>query len=180
MPDRINIDLLNKRHRALTAAIASAYAQAASVCLDRHHISPLSITLSDNGAKREAELCWKLSDARTRDAWANSIDTTEAGAYACVLAAVEYARNFFAIRRAETGTGADYYVGPPGSGEDDLEDCLRLEISGVDHGSPSDVASRLHMKVKQALRGNSSLPAIAGVIGFHAKLVMLSDVREPM
>lgn len=178
--NRINLDGMHERHRALTAAIASAYVEAASVCLARHHVSPLSVTVFDNGAARRAELSWKLPDVQVKHAWANSIDTTEAGAYACVLAAVEYARNLFAVRRAETGTGADYYVGPVGSGQDDLEDCLRLEISGVDRGGPSDVASRLQIKVRQALRGDSSLPAIAGVIGFYAKLVMLSDVQEPM
>ena len=30
-------------------------------------------------------------------------------------------------------TGADYYVAPPGNSPEDLEDCLRLEVSGVDH-----------------------------------------------
>jgi len=31
---------------------------------------------------------------------------------------------------AETGTGADYYIGPQRSGQNDREDCLSLEASG--------------------------------------------------
>jgi hypothetical protein len=89
-------------------------------------------------------------------------------------------RGLFAVRRAETGTGADYYIGPTGSGEDDLEDCLRLEISGVDAGNKDDIVRRLKAKMAQAQRGTSSLPALAGVVGFAAKLLMLSDVPEEM
>jgi hypothetical protein len=108
----------------------------------------------------------------------NTTDATEAGAYCCVIAGVELLRGLFAVRRAETGTGADYYVGPQGAGHDDLEDCLRLEVSGVDNGSEKDVNKRLLEKVEQVLRGNSSLPALAGVIGFSARLLMVKDVPE--
>jgi hypothetical protein len=138
----------------------------------------VSITLSDNGTAALADVFWDVPDQRTLDAWANEIDTTEVGAYCCVIAAVEFARGLFAVRRAETGTGADYYVGPLGSGEDDLEGCQRLEVSGVNAGADGDVAARLQQKIQQAQRGRSNLPALAGVIGFAAKLLEISDVPE--
>jgi hypothetical protein len=87
-------------------------------------------------------------------------------------------RGLFAVRRAETGTGADYYIGPNGSGEDDLEDCLRLEVSGVSDGGDKEVNRRLLEKVEQVRRGNGSFPALAGVMGFEAKLLMVKDVLE--
>lgn len=111
-------------------------------------------------------------------AWANTTDTTRDGAYACELAGVEELRGVVAVRRAETGTGADYYVGPPGAGEDDLENCVRLEVSGADGGDYRYMANRLLQKVSQARSGNSSLPALAGVIGFSARLLMLRDVVD--
>lgn len=86
----------------------------------------------------------------------------------------------FAVRRAETGTGADYYIGPQGAGMDDLEDCLRLEVSGVSDGDEKVVTKRLLEKIQQAQRGNSSLPAIAGVVGFSAKLLAFRDVPEAL
>jgi hypothetical protein len=178
MEQQLNLESMHERHRALTKAIAAAYSEAASVCFARHHVPPVSITLSDNGTQSQAELHWTLPDLRIKGAWANSTDATEAGAYGCVIAAVESMRNFFAVRRAETGTGADYYVGPVGAGMDDLEDCFRLEISGVDSGGREDVTSRLQAKMRQAQRGKSNLPALAGVIGFSAKLVMLGNVLE--
>jgi hypothetical protein len=178
MPNQLNINAMDQRHHALTPHIAGSYREAASVCLNRHHSSPIEVALSDNGNSRVAELAWVSPDARTSGAWANEIDATEAGAYACVIAAVELMRNFFAVRRCETGTGADYYIGPQGSGQNDLEECLRLEVSGLSKGSLRDVTRRLLEKVNQAQEGESSLPALAGVIGFLSKAIMIQDVAE--
>ena len=178
LPRTIRIDKMDERHRALIPPLAGTYEAAASVCLSQHHASPVELTLSDNGFESSAELAWSAPDARTLDAFANATDTTEQGAYCCVIASVELLRGKYAVRRAETGTGADYYVGTRGAGETDLENCLRLEVSGVANGEHRDVSKRLLEKVRQAQRGDSSLPALAGVIGFSAKLLMLRDVAE--
>ncbi len=178
MATRLNLEGMHERHRALTLHIAGSYQEAASVCLSRHHTPPIQITLSDNGTDSPADLSWTPPDVRTRDAWANATDTTEAGAYGCVIAGVEELRQLVAVRRADTGTGADYYIGPPGAGETDLEDCVRLEVSGVDAGDRREVARRALQKVQQAREGHSSLPALAGVIGFSARLLMIQDVQE--
>ena len=178
MASRLSLEEMHVRHFALTQPIAGGYREAASVCLQRHNQSPLDLTLSDNGSTTTAEVLWDVPTAQMNAAWANTTDTTEAGAYGCVIASVELLRNLFAVRRAETETGADYYIGPQGAGMEDLEDCLRLEISGVSDGNQRDVERRLLEKVAQAQRGNSSLPAVAGVIGFAARLVMLRDVPE--
>jgi hypothetical protein len=119
---------------------------------------------------------WEATDERTRNAHANEIDATEAGAYACVLAAVELVMQMVAVHRAETAKGADYYIAPAGSTAADLEAALRLEISGVDKGSSAAVSQRLNVKIEQAAMGASNLPALAGVIGFRARLIMLQPV----
>ena len=170
---------LHERHRALTVAVGSSYEEAAAVCLQRHHAPPVDLALSDNGSSSSRSVDWVPPDERTRDAWANVTDATEAGAYGCVIAGVEALRGLFAVRRAETRTGADYYIAPAGAGVDDLEDCYRLEVSGVDHGDEREVLSRLNAKVRQARAGNSSLPALAGVVGFAARLITVQDVPDP-
>jgi hypothetical protein len=40
---------------------------------------------------------WQATDERLRSAWGNEIETTEAGAYACALAAVELTDGLVAI-----------------------------------------------------------------------------------
>jgi hypothetical protein len=93
-----------------------------------------------------------IPDSPILGAWANETDATEAGAYGCVIATVELLRDLFAVRRAETGTGADYYVGPRGAAQDDLENCFRLEVSGVSDGtslkSPLDCLLRFVRSTK--------------------------------
>jgi hypothetical protein len=168
-----------ERHPGLTQPIAACYVEAVRVCLDRHHISPTEFTVQNGGETVRAMVQWETTDERVRSAWANDIDTTEAGAYACALAAVELTGGLVAIRRAETGTGADYYIGPPDQPFDDLEGCLRLEVSGIDRGTAAAVARRLQQKIEQAAAGNSNLPAMAGVVGFRAQLIQLEVVEAP-
>ncbi len=60
---------------------------------------------------------------------------------------------------------------------DDLEDCWRLEVSGVDQGSESVVERRLQDKLAQAAAGRSNLPAVAGVVGFRARVILLADLE---
>jgi hypothetical protein len=166
-----------ERHHGLTTAIAESYKEAACVCLDRHHQSPVDFEIANSNIVETAVVDWIESDDRTRGAWANEIDATEAGAYACALAAVELFNGLVAIHRAETKTGADYYIGPAGIQIEDLEDCFRLEVSGIDRGGLSAVNRRLNEKMRQAKEGASNLPAIAGVVGFQARLINLSRVE---
>lgn len=171
------IDDMELRHEGLTEAIANYYKEAARVCLDRHHLSPISITVIGDGQPTAARVEWEATDESIRRAFANEIDTTEAGAYACVLAAVEMLYGLVAVHRAETKTGADYYVAEPGVSTDDMEEYTRLEVSGVDNGSDAVVRHRLKEKLDQLARGDSNLPGIAGVIGFRIQRILLDNLE---
>ena len=176
MPGILPLRDMHLRHRALTGPVAASHCEAASVCLSRHYWPPIAIAVEGDSQSRRVDVQWETPDARTRDAWANKVDATEAGACACVIAGVELLHGLVAVRRAHTGTGADYYVGPPGSGVDDLEDCWRLEVSGVDVGDKKAVLRRVLEKAQQTREGDSSLPAFAGVVGFAAKLLVIQKV----
>jgi hypothetical protein len=82
------------------------------------------------------------------------------------------------VRRAETLTGADWYVAPIGTDPVDLEDCFRLEVSGIDAGGRSIVDARLKQKVDQTRRGASNLPAIASVVGFKELAIAIQKVSD--
>jgi hypothetical protein len=169
---------LHLRHPGLTRPISDAFTEAASVCLHRHHRSPAEYEVWYDDGRAALVLEWIAPEERTLAAWANTIDTTEAGAVGVVLAALEQSTGLVAIRRAETRSGADYYVGPAGTGREDLEHCLRLEISGVDRGSASAVYLRVAQKIQQTLRGDSNLPALVGVVGFRVRLIVLESVED--
>jgi hypothetical protein len=149
-----------ERHYGLIQPVAEGYVAAARVCLDRHHESPAHVGINNSTSEIQAQVKWEKADERTRGALNNEIDTTEAGAYACIIAAVELSEGLFAVRRAETSTGADYYVAPAGKGLDDLEDCFRMEVSGTDRGNMKAVQRLLQRKVQQTREGNSNLPRL--------------------
>jgi hypothetical protein len=167
---------MDERHKGLLPSTAANYLDAVRVCLDRHHISPQKFVLLDDAVEFQALVEWELTDERCRDAWANRDDATRDGAYAVALAATELLRGLVAIRRAETRTGADYYIAPVGQAIEDLEECLRLEVSGTDL-SASKVKQRLREKLAQVSRGGSNLPALACVVGFRAQLIMIQTLE---
>lgn len=174
----LRIDALHERHPGLTQALGDTYTEAASVCFARHHAPPV-IMLVKNGSNEEDRLVnFTIPDTQVQNAHANEIDATEAGAYGVSLAAVETVVGLVAVRRAETLTGADWYVAPSGILSDDLENCLRLEVSGINAGTSADVQRRLAQKVAQAARGQSNLPAIAAVVGFKALEISISPIGD--
>lgn len=169
---------LDRRHPGLTPAVAATYCEAAAVCLSKHHEPPKDARVTNNEDKSTTPLDWDPPAQRTLDAWANDTDATEAGAYACVLAAVEMTKRLVAVRRAETRTGADYYVAPYGASAQDLEECYRLEVSGSDAVTEKALHARLRQKLEQAANGASNLPAIAGVVCFKELLILIEDLQE--
>lgn len=179
MTTRLPLDDLGARHPGLTKAIGDAYAEAAAVCLTRHHSSPVEMAADSHGIQVACVADWTAPDAQTLRAWANEIDATEAGAYGISLAAVEAIEGLVAIRRADTLTGADYYVAPIDSDPDDLENCLRLEVSGVSSGGRAVIEARLRSKLEQTVKGRSNLPAIASVIGFKERMIAIAKIGGP-
>jgi hypothetical protein len=95
---------------------------------------------------------YAVPDERVRRAHTNEIDATEAGAYGVSLAAVEAIVGLAAVGRAETLTGADWYIAPNSVDIEDLEGCIRLEVSGINAGASSDVKRRLREKLAWSQR----------------------------
>lgn len=174
---RLEIRTLSARHFAITPAIGDDFYEAACVCLDRHHRSPQTFSVIDRNLRHELEVEWENPGVREIAARASQRPTTEAGACALALAAIEHTQGLFAAARAEVGSGADYYLLPRGARFDDLEDAVRLEVSGVDRGPASRVERRLAEKILQTYGGSSSLPAIVAVVGFEVKLVLIQEGR---
>lgn len=169
---------MHERHPGLTPAMARVFFEAASVCLSRHHSGPTDFTVERGTSKTQAGVDWLPVTPAMRAAYANTIDTTETGAYGMCLAALELVADLVAIQRAETLTGADYYVAPRGAAIDDLEDAYRFEVSGVDKGRRALCDQRLRAKVSQTQEPGHPAPAIAGVTGFEQQLVLLSPTIE--
>ena len=165
------------RHPGITGAVCEAFTEAAEVCLSRHHTGPETIfEVECCGGGGARVLTWQGPSEAAQRAWNNDDDATRDGAYIVSVAAVEHEMGLVALRRAETRTGADYYLAPAKG--DGFEDAFRLEVSGVDHGDASEVRRRLKKKERQAAEGDSPLPAFASVVGFLEKMILVSVVEE--
>lgn len=169
---------LSERHPGLTKAIGDGYGEAAAVCMHRHHESPVNMSAIVRDLGTECLIQWEAPSHGILRAYANETDTTELGAYAVALATTEALVGLVAISRAETMTGADYYVAPIGSKLEDLESCIRLEVSGVSAGSEAVVQARLRQKLAQTLKGKSNLPALAAVVGFKERLIAIAKLGD--
>lgn len=170
------LENMSNRHLGLTPEVASYYLQAACVCLDRHHEPPTDFLLNSDSQETLTVVEWNPTDDRTKSAWANKDDATRDGAYAVALASTELSKGLVAVHRAETKTGADYYVAPIDTTSDDLENWYRLEVSGTDLDE-YEVKARLKVKVEQTKKGNSNLPALATVVGFKVKQIFVKTVE---
>ncbi len=165
------------RHPGVSAAVCEALAEAAEVCLARHHEPPrTSLRVACVGKESVRSLKWSAPDETAQRSWSNRDDATRDGAYVVSLAVVEHELRMVALSRADTRTGADYYVGRPES--PDLEQAFRLEISGLNEGGLVDIRRRLRSKEEQAAKGDSFLPAYASVVGFREAAVLVSQVGD--
>ena len=165
---------LFERHRGFYEPLCVAYADAAGVCLDRHHESPTYFEIFTDDSSCSRQLSWVRPSSAVKANWNNSDDAVRDGAYSVALAAVESELGYVSLLRAEKKSGADYYVGPPGA---DPENAYRLEVSGTEIGG-SEVEYRLTGKLKQAKAGKSDTRAYACVVGFYVKRVALGKMEE--
>lgn len=163
------------RHIGVSQSVCDSFSEAAEVCLARHHDPPLTaIRMVCGGNESDGLLNWAAPSDVAKRSWRNRDDATRDGAYIISLAVVEHLLGLVALSRADTRSGADYYVGRPD--QQDLEDAFRLEISGSDTGSMPEIRRRLKNKEDQVVRGNGSLPAYASVVGFREATVLISEV----
>ena len=165
------------RHPGLTQAIADHYLEAARICLDRHHQPPINFDVEYDGDHETVETDCQPTDQQVRNAWANEIEATEAGACACALAAAELAMGMVAVHRAEQGDGADYYIAPNDQRRNDRAFWHRLEISGIgaDIDARGPIDQRVRDKLAQLAKGSDPRPGTAGIVAFKAKIIRLAN-----
>lgn len=159
------IEDLHERH-VLTVHFAGMMGEAVRVCLNRHHSPPaLEVRVSVDAERRRRSCNWLAPTAVETATHADMSDATEHAAYGLAIAGAEAEFGWYALRRADKPSGADWYLSPVAG---DLEDAFRLEVSGINEGDERDVDTRLKDKVKQARQGQSNLPAVACVFCFSS------------
>lgn len=173
----LKIQNLGIRHYGLTASLGAVYEEAASVRLSNYHTPPKEVSIVDGRNSISAHVEWVPAGHRTCAAYGDTRAATEQGAYGLALAALELTRGYVAIHRAEQGSRVDYYLAPIGSHFSDLEESIRLEVSGIDDDTEKKLRIRLKKKLEQASKGDANMPAIAAVVGFRNLCILCEDLK---
>ncbi|MCY1042698.1 hypothetical protein OV208_15340 [Corallococcus sp. bb12-1] len=170
------LDSLHERHSGVTPIVCAYFGEAARCMLSMHHVSPCLLSIRNNQSKKKRTISWSAVSEKDRYAHANLDDATRDGAYIVAVAVVEAELGLFTVERATTRTGCDFYASPH-QDPDDLEEAYRLEVSGTNLGNESDVRTRLKEKIEQTRRAGAILPAVACVVGFEARTVMIEKAE---
>jgi hypothetical protein len=161
----------------LEPSLIETNAQAAEVCFDSNHRSPVHLTVLLDGAENgKYEVSWEALSDRQRRSHRNELNAAEYGGYGVALAVVRRVLNLRGYERADHLSGADYYAIP--AGESDFEKAVRLEVHGTQTELMSTFNWRVREKTQQLRNGASNLPGIACVVGFRLTMVMLQAVQN--
>ena len=167
----------------------SDLARAASVCLEsQDHVPGVQLTVRGMSDSTHL-LTWPMTTPQTRRTRSDPQEATEDGAagIAVLLAIREIGQTI--ILRSRKPTGIDYWLGSyddlnASVAERTMTDGLqtliedeqlivkgRLEVSGILHGSDSDIRARSREKLSQSGRSDSSgLPSYVIVVEFGGPL----------
>lgn len=175
VPDFPPLEDLHVRPFGLTEALARCYAEGAAICMQTHHTSPKTVSVSADDDLREDYIArWRVPSVRQLAAWNNRSDAIRDAAYPVAIAAAEVYLGLFVVARAPQGSGADYLVSPqrynPASVDAlDLEDpsLIRLEVKGRSRCDGDAQLDALAREAAEQLRhGNSDLPGLGGAVAF--------------
>src|SRR6185369_10938316 len=131
----------------LTPAWGAVLAEAASVCLESQG-HPAQVELRVDGSFEETFVLERLRiSEQMRNAYRHDERTTENGAYGVALLAVCRLMERTVILQSWQGTGFDYFLAP--EGEDQFQESILLEISGIRRGTAGAIRGRVREKIVQ-------------------------------
>lgn len=168
---------LHLRHRALRSeARARSFLEAAQFCLAMQGFTPPEeFQVQDEDESELIRVEWEPIGDDCKNSWRNDPKAIEEGACTLAIAAVELRRGLYAWEIPPRGTHVDYYLAPQDA--EDLEEAWRLEVSGT-VCNQAEVRKRLHQKIRQASKGKSSWPALACVVGFKVRMIMMQTIKS--
>jgi hypothetical protein len=173
----LDLSRLKRGRKALTKAYGTVMAQNAAVSLDRQgHKSPVSLTAS--GKLEEVfDLVWFPATDQMHRSFCDDKKAASEGAYgvAILIMEVVYGQSPVfqsAVRSDGDATGIDYWMAAIGDRK--YVWVSRLEVSGINKGTASEVNTRLRVKANQSKRSDSSgLPAYIIIVEFSGPVTKL-------
>jgi hypothetical protein len=151
-----------------SVTFGSNCADAASICLeDQCHSNPVYFQIEGIGSGL-IEVEWSEVNDTMRRFNADREVSTEYGAYGMVALIMPVLTNLTVIERSMKGRdlGFDFWLGELGDASEVFQRKARLEVSGIRNGSPTQVQSRVNIKLRQISPSDAVAPGYVAVIEF--------------
>lgn len=172
---KLDLSELQNGLPAITPAFGAALAEACAVCLAEQNHQP-GVELEVTGELAGTfQLYWPAVTPQMQRCWNDREYTTEQAAYGIALLLLTKLTDFTVVERSRKGTGFDYWLGKPTDSSDlPFEKSIRLEVSGIRHGSPSQVRTRVKLKKMQVAPTDKIAPAFIAVVEFSKPLACVA------
>jgi hypothetical protein len=146
----------------------AACAEAAAICLDEQgHNAPTKLQI-DGLTPCEIEIDWNSLDEIAVRFNADMEVATEYGAYAIAALLMPHLTGLTVIERSIKGKGLgfDFWLGDISDQDRLFQRKARLEVSGIWHGSESQLKYRVNIKLKQIAPSDLVAPGYVCVVEF--------------
>lgn len=161
---------LNHLHELckLTPVRCAYFGEAACVCLERKgHASGVRLKMIGD-FEGEIILKWNKLDPTVFESWINLEETVEDAAYGLAITMVSMNTPYEIIKQSAKGSNVDFWCAEK-NGDYPFQNAVRLEVSGILHGSMGQINFRLKEKKIQA--ENGEVPYLVLVAEFSRPLV---------
>ena len=164
---KLDLSDLSRGLPAITPAFGATLAEAAAICLsDQEHLPGVELTV-EGEFNETFRLFWPEVTDQMRRCWNDQEYTTEQAAYGIALMVVQRLTDLVVVERSIRGTGFDYWLGRlRESGPMPFEKTVRLEVSGIRRGKPSQIRTRVKLKKEQIKPTDNLAPAYIVVVEF--------------
>lgn len=149
---------------------------AATVCLQSEGHEP-GVSMEVFETESRYSLFWGSADDEMKRTWADRDHATENAAYCIALLLMHDRKGLISIERSARENGFDYWIGVKGAGSGLFQKRARLEVSGIRHGSESQVLKRLEEKMIRLKKYKEPLPAIVIVVEFGKPAVRIAEIH---
>jgi hypothetical protein len=163
---------------AITPAFGAALAEAGAVCLSQQGHQP-GVALHVIGELTALlPLYWPPVTPRMLRCWNDREYTTEQAAYGIALLLLVKLTDYTVVERSRRGTGFDYWLGKAADSADSadlpFQKSMRLEVSGIRQGNPSQVRTRVKLKKMQVSPTDPLAPAFIVIVEFSQPLASIT------
>lgn len=180
MTEENSIDLneLQVGMPALTPALGKVLAEAAAVCLENQlHQPGVMLKVEYREELEEFRLVCPDVTGQLRSTYHDLQEAVEWGATGIAVMLLLKQEQFVTLQRLVKGTGFDYWIGPAISDEElPFQGLMRMEVSGILHGTRAKLNQRMNEKLQQTQRSDQAgFRAVVVIVEFSMPLAKVQE-----